>query len=221
MSASVITETLAWQGGISLPYSSLVREVTEFVRDTESELLFNHSSRVYCFGALMGARKGMVFDPELLYVGAMFHDLGLTRAHSSMQNRFEVDGANAAVEFLHQRGIGEQAAHEVWTAIALHTTPEIPRYMSPVVALTSAGVEMDVLGVDYADYSIESRSGVVKAFPRSPSFKEDIIEAFYEGIKRKPQITFGNVTADVMADKESAFRPRNFCDVVRMSSWAC
>ena len=221
MSASVISETLAWQCGISLPYSSLVREVTEFVRDTESELLFNHSSRVYCFGALMGVRKGLNFDPELLYVGAMFHDLGLTQAHRSAQSRFEIDGANAAVDFLCQRGFGEEATREVWTAIALHTTPEIPQYMSPVIALVNVGFEMDVLGLHYADFSTESRSSVIKAFPRSSSFKEDIIDAFYEGMKHKSQTAFWNVKADVMADKENEFRRGNFCDVVRMSRWAC
>ena len=220
MSTSVATNTSALEYGISLPYSSLVRDVTEFVRDTESELLFNHSSRVYCFGALMGAQKGLVFDPELLYVGAMFHDLGLMRTYSSEQDRFEVDGANAAADFLRQRGVSEEAAREVWTAIALHTTPGIPQYMSPVIALVTAGVEMDVLGLTYAEYSAESRSCVVEAFPRTASFKEDIIEAFYQGIRHKPQTTFGNVKADVLAEKDHQFRRGNFCDVIRMSSWS-
>ncbi|MDB5461570.1 MAG: metal-dependent phosphohydrolase sub domain protein, partial [Caulobacteraceae bacterium] len=81
---------------LRLPDSKLSREITEFVRDTESELLFNHSSRVYLFGALTGDRQGLTFDPELLYAGAMFHDMGLTAPHSSEVERFEVDGANAA-----------------------------------------------------------------------------------------------------------------------------
>jgi HD superfamily phosphodiesterase len=83
--------------GISIPDSKLAREVTELVRDTESPLLFNHSSRVYYFGALAGNHRGLKFDPELLYTGAMFHDMGLTHQHSSHNERFEVDGANAAI----------------------------------------------------------------------------------------------------------------------------
>ncbi len=220
MSTSVIMETSAGQCGISLPYRSLVREATEFVRDTESEMLFNHSSRVYCFGAFMGARKGLIFDPELLYVGAMFHGLGFTQAHRSAQNRFEIDGANAAVNFLRQRGFGEEVTREVWTAIALHATPENPQYMNPVIALVSAGFEMDVFGLNYADFSTESLSSVIRAFPRSSSFKEDIIDAFYEDMKCKSQTAFWNAKADVMADKENEFRRGNFCDVVRMSHWA-
>jgi len=136
-STSSDTPQLPIQCGVSLPNSTLVREATEFVRDTESELLFNHSSRVYCFGSLAGERKGLSFDPELLYVGAMFHDMGLTQHCRSAESRFEVDGANAAAEFLRQRGISESEVYEVWTAIALHTTPEIPHHMTAVVALVT------------------------------------------------------------------------------------
>src|ERR1700749_4585326 len=80
--------------GVSVPDSKLAREITELVRDTETPLLFHHSSRVYYWGALAGKRRRLRFDPELLYAGAMFHDMGLTHRHSSAEERFEVDGAN-------------------------------------------------------------------------------------------------------------------------------
>src|ERR1700716_3492404 len=136
--------------GIRVPDSSLARAITQLVRDTESALLFHHSSRVYYWGALAGKRRALKFDPELLYAGAMFHDMGLTPAHRSADQRFEVDGANAARDFLRSHGIGQDDIDTVWTAIALHTTPGIPRHMHPVVALVTAGVEMDVLGLTYA-----------------------------------------------------------------------
>jgi hypothetical protein len=107
----------------------------------------------------------------------------------------------------------------VWTAIALHTTPGIPQYMHPVVALVTAGVEMDVLGIDYSSYTDSDRNAVVKAFPRSVHFKEDILQAFYDGIKHKPETTFGNVKADVLADKIPGFRRGNFCGMIRNSPW--
>ncbi len=207
-------------GGIAIPDSRLAREITELVRDTESELLFNHSSRVYYWGALAGKRRGLVFDPELLYAGAMFHDMGLTHQHSSECERFEVDGANAAKAFLCSHGIPQQDVDTVWTAIALHTTPGIPVHMHPVVALVTAGVEMDVLGIDYDRYADATREAVVGAFPRPPAFKEDIIQAFYDGIRKKPQSTFGNVKADVLADKDPGFQRGNFCSVIRRSAWA-
>jgi hypothetical protein len=206
--------------GIRVPDSNLALAITELVRDTESALLFHHSSRVYYWGALAGKRRALKFDPELLYAGAMFHDMGLTPAHSSAHERFEVDGANAARDFLRSRGIGQHDIDTVWTAIALHTTPGIPQHMHPVVALVTAGVEMDVLGLAYAEYSDAQREAVVHAHPRPRQFKEDIIQAFYDGIKHKPDTTFGNVKADVLADKDPAFRRGNFCSVIRGSAWS-
>ena len=94
--------------GVSIPDSKLAREITEVVRDTATPLLFHHSSRVYYFGALAGKHRKLKFDPELLYAGAMFHDMGLTQRHSSADERFEVDGANAARDFLRGHGISHR-----------------------------------------------------------------------------------------------------------------
>src|ERR1700730_8109880 len=205
--------------GVMVPDSKLAREATELVRDTESPLLFNHSTRVYYFGSLAGKRRGLKFDPELLYIGAMFHDMGLTPEYSSKSDRFEVDGANGARAFLRQHNISKQETDTVWTAIALHTTPGIPQYMHPVVALLTNGVEMDVLGIAYSEFSDADREAIVAAYPRTEHFKEDIIQTFYDGIKHKPETTFGNVKADVLADKDPQFRRINFCSVIRGSQW--
>jgi HD superfamily phosphodiesterase len=205
--------------GVCIPDSKLAREITELVRDTESPLLFHHSSRVYYFGALAGKQRGLKFDPELLYAGAMFHDMGLTPQYGSARERFEVDGANVARIFLRSHGIPREEVDTVWTAIALHTTPGIPQHMHPVVALVTAGVEMDVLGLTYAEYDDAERNAVVFEHPRGNHFKEDIIQAFYDGIARKPDTTFGNVKADVLADKDPTFQRGNFCSVIRGSVW--
>ena len=206
--------------GVSVPDSKLAREITELVRDTESPLLFHHSSRVYYFGALAGKHGDLSFDPELLYAGAMFHDMGLTPKHSSAHERFEVDSANTARNFLRSHGISEADVYTVWTAIALHTTPNIPPLMHPVVALVTAGVEMDVLGIAYSDYTDTERNAVVQAHPRNEHFKEDIIRAFYDGMKHRPDSTFGTVNDDVLADKDPSFKRINFCTVIRGSAWS-
>jgi hypothetical protein len=171
------------------------------------------------FGSLAGKRRRLKFDAELLYIGAMFHDMGLTPQYSSSSDRFEVDGANAARAFLRQHNISAQEIEIVWTAIALHTTPGIPQYLHPVVALLTNGVEMDVLGIAYSEFSEADREAIVAAYPRSEHFKEEIIQAFYDGIKHKPSTTFGNVKADVLADKDPQFQRMNFCGVIRGSLW--
>src|SRR3569833_487004 len=178
-------------GGVEIPDSRLAREITEFIRDTETELLFNHSSRVFYFGAAAGKQRGLDLDPELLYAGAMFHDHGLMPSHSSPTERFEVDRANAAKAFLEERGIAKQDLDTVWTAIALHTTPGIPQYMHPVIALVTAGVEMDVLGLTYSRYSDDVRNAVTAAYPRTRHFKLYILLTNNNSNHRKPDTTFG------------------------------
>ncbi|WP_279050316.1 HD domain-containing protein [Cedecea davisae] len=206
--------------GVAIPNSKMARDATQLVRDTESELLFHHSSRVYYWAALAGQRRELKVDHELLYIGCMFHDMGLTHKHCSCDKRFEVDGAFAARDFLRQYGVKQQDIDKVWAAIALHTTPGIPEFMAPEIALVTAGVEMDVLGIDYEKFSDRQREQVVNQHPRPAAFKEEIIQAFYDGIKHKPATTFGNVKADVIKDKEPAFAPLNFCIIIRASRWA-
>lgn len=108
----------------TIPNTKLARAVTEFVRDTETDLPFNHSSRVYLFGALASQERGLKFDPEA--------DIGT-----------------------------------VWAATALHATPGIPQHVHPVVALVTAGVEMDVFGLTYGGYADDLREAAVTAYPRT------------------------------------------------------
>ena len=205
--------------GIQIPDSKLAKAATELVRDTESTLLFNHSTRVFYFGALAGERKKLKFDPELLYIGAMFHDMGLTEKCRSKTERFEVDSANAARDFLRQHGIAESSIEIVWDAISLHTTPGIPQHKKPEVALVTAGVEMDVLGIEYPDFTDAQREAVVTAHPREDHFKEKIIHAFYDGFHYKPDTTFGTVNDDVLALIDPKFKRANFCTIILSSKW--
>ena len=205
--------------GVRIPDSKLAQAATELVRDTESDLLFHHSTRVYYFGALAGLRKKLKFDPELLYIGAMFHDIGLTKQYSSATERFEVDSANAARDFLRQQGIDEAAIEIVWDAIALHTTPGMPQHKKPEVALVTAGVEMDVLGIGYLNVPDVQREAVTEAHPRGVHFKEQIIHAFHDGFCHKPETTFGTVNDDVLALHDPKFKRTNFCSIILNSAW--
>lgn len=205
--------------GVRIPDSALAREATELVREAASPLLFDHSRRVYLWGSLRGREQGLDFDPELLYVGAMFHDLGLTERFRRTDQCFEVDGADEARRFLRSHGIASEDADTVWTAIALHTTPEIPLHMAPEIALVTRGVELDVLGIGYDRVSEEERAAVVAAHPR-PEFKNRILAAFTDGIKDRPDTTFGNVKADVLAHFVPGFVRGDFVDVIKNSAWA-
>ncbi|MFZ0228563.1 MAG: HD domain-containing protein, partial [Mycobacterium sp.] len=155
---------------VVIPDTELVREITAFIRDAEDDLLFDHSRRVFLFGVLQGRRRGLQPDLELLYAGAMFHDIGLTETYRTSMLRFEVDGANAARDFLLDHGVGEADAWKVWLSIALHTTPNVPEFLDPEIALVTAGVETDVLGIDRDALSSDALEAVTTAHPR-PDFK--------------------------------------------------
>lgn len=155
--------------GVEIPDSVLAREATELVREATSPLLYDHSRRVFLWGALRGREQGIDYDPELLYVAAMFHDLGLTERFRRTDQRFEIDGADEARRFLHAHGITGEPADRVWASIALHTTQEIPLHMSAEIALVNRGVGLDVVGIGYDAVSDEQRAAVVAAHPARTS----------------------------------------------------
>ena len=208
-------ETIA---DIVIPDTPLVRDVTAFIREAENDLLFDHSRRVFLFGALQGRRRGLQPDLELLYVGAMFHDIGLTDPYRTSAQRYEVDGANAARDFLLQRGVDEVDARKVWLGIALHTTPNVPEFLEPEIALVTAGVETDVLGIGRDDLSPEALAAVTAAHPR-PDFKRRILQAFTDGNKHRPRSTFGNVNADVLEHFDPSFVREDFVEIILNNSW--
>jgi hypothetical protein len=214
----VATKSIETIADVAIPDTALVREITDFIRDAENDLLFHHSRRVFLFGALQGRRRGLQPDLELLYAGAMFHDLGLTPRYRTSTLRFEVDGANAAREFLLQRGVDEADARKVWLSIALHTTPGVPEFLEPEIALVTAGVETDVVGIGRDDLSPEAIAAVTAAHPR-PDFKNRILAAFNDGMKHRPHSTFGTMNADVLQHFDPTFVRDDMVDLVLNSTW--
>ncbi|MCF2129412.1 HD domain-containing protein [Strepomyces sp. STD 3.1] len=204
--------------GVEIPDSALVREATELIRTTTPPLIFHHSRRVYLFGSLQAAALGLRPDPELLYVAALFHDTGLVPPYRGDDQRFEMDGADQARAFLLARGASASDAETVWTAVALHTTPEVPYKLAPEIAATTAGVETDVLGLNLGNLTRAQIDEVTAAHPR-PDFKRQILHAFTEGFRHRPATTFGTVNADVLEHFVPGFRRTDFVEVIEGSDW--
>ncbi len=203
---------------VVVPDTQLAREATEFVRSAEDDVLFHHSRRVFLFGALHGRRSGLQPDLELLYLAAMFHDFGLTTRYRSSTQRFEIDGADAAREFLTDHGLAQSDVDKVWLGIALHTTPEITGRLDTETALLAAGVKTDVVGVGRADLDAADIDAVVTAHPRH-DFKNRILAAFNDGMKHRPETTFGTMNDDVLAHFDPTFRRGNLVDSILNSPW--
>jgi hypothetical protein len=148
----------------------------------------------------------------------MFHDLGLNEEYRHTGRRFEVSSADEARRFLRGHDIPEDSIRRVWTAIALHTTPAIPEFMEPEVALVTAGVEYDVLGIGYHDVSDADRAAVTALHPR-PDFKRQILQAFNDGMAPRPDTTFGTVNADVLDRFTPGYKRGNFVDIIQNNDW--
>jgi HD domain len=199
-----------------IPDSLLAKEATDILREHSTDLLINHSIRVYLFAVEQGRQRKVRFDPELLYVAAAFHDLGLIRKFSSQDERFEVDSANAARQFLNAHNIAEDQVQTVWQAIALHTTPGIPKHMRPEIALLNSGVLLDVLGVGFDQFPAELREEIVARYPRK-NFKNHFIQEYFAGFGHKPATTYGTVNAGVCERFIPGYQSPNACDLIAAS----
>jgi hypothetical protein len=213
---SAIHTTIA---GVRIPNSKIARDATQLVRSVSTPLLFDHSRRVFLWGSLYGEQLLLDYDPELFYVAAMFHDIGLVEGHRSPHERFEIDGANAAREFLERHGVPEEQVATVWDAIALHTTPEIPHYKRPEIRLVNWGVEYDVPGRHFHALTAEQRDEVITAHPRL-GFKEGIIEALAGPLRDKPETAYARFQIDILEAIMPGYVRPSFCDIVRRSRFA-
>ncbi len=209
----MVTNTVS---ALAIPDSLLAKEATEILREYSTELLFNHSVRVYLFAVEQGRQQKVRFDAELLYVAAAFHDLGLIRKYSSPNERFEVDSANAARQFLKAHNVPEDQVRLVWAAIALHTTPGITQHMRPEVALLYTGVGLDVLGRGFDQFSAQVREEIVARYPRK-HFKEEFIKAYFNGFAHKPSTTYGTVNAGFCERFIPGYKTPNSVDLVAAS----
>lgn len=204
--------------GIKIPDSAMATQATELLREHGTELLYNHSLRTFLFGAMNADQRKVRYDSELYYVCSVFHDLGLRPHYSSPDKRFEVDGANAARDFLKSQGIPDASLQLAWDAIALHTSPGIAEYKEAEVAMLNYATALDVVGRGYSDLSAADRTEILSVFPRM-DLKKTMIQTFFDGFGHKPHTTIGNMNADICACMMPHFQRWNLCDAIKDSPW--
>jgi hypothetical protein len=206
--------------GRAIPDTAMARAATAVARGSGPDVLFRHASRVFLFASMIGAGRGTEFNSELLYIASAFQNVGLSAPYRNSKRRFEVDGADAAKQFLIRHGVEDCDTFDVWSAIALHTTFGIGGHPSPLVELLIAGVEMDLLAMHFDEVDESQRRDVLLAFPRGRGFKSLVIEAFAEGMSSRPETTFGTVNADVLDRYDPNYRRINYCGLILGSEWS-
>jgi hypothetical protein len=198
--------------GIKVPDTTLVRDAIDLSRSLLEPFLFNHVMRSWLFGILLSEAAEVMPDAELLAVAAILHDLGLTERYTA-ENRFEVDGANAAREFMKDRGISAQQTRVVWDAIALHTTPTLALHKEPEVVMTHSGIAVDVLGAGLDRIPQEKQRAILTAFPRL-AFKDEFKGCLCNVVRQKPMTAIDNILRDFGIRYVEGFTPPNFADLV-------
>src|ERR1700728_1214442 len=198
--------------GIKVPDTVLVRDAVDLSRSLLEPFLFNHVMRSWLFGVLLSEGAEHAPDAELLAVAATLHDLGLTERHAA-ENRFEVDGANAARAFLKDRGISAHQMQLVWDAIALHTTPTLALHKEPEVVMVHSGIAVDVLGVGLDRIPQDKQRAILSAFPRL-AFKTQFKGCLCSVVRQKPMTTIDNILRDFGIRYVEGFALPNFADLV-------
>jgi hypothetical protein len=205
--------------GVSLPRRRFAHYAANIARAALPAVVVRHAYRVFVFASLESKRAGIPVMADLLFVSAHFAHLGLSSNYARSLQRYELDGADAAREFLDNEGVRHVHSAAVWDAISLHTTPGVPERMDGLTRLLAYGVRADLFGEGVEILPHDIRSEILLAFPRGDDFVSKYLEAVGRGIKHRPDTTFGTVSADVLERYSPAFCRGNFCGRMYGSCW--
>jgi hypothetical protein len=193
------------------PDTALCLAAKELARDHSPPFLFNHVMRTFAFGQAAGALRGAQYDEEMFFLGAVLHDLGLVERFMR-EDRFEIDGADAAADFLSRHGYSDKKIAIIWDAIALHASPGIPQRKQPEIALVQLGAGIDIGAVPRALITAETVEIILAEYPRL-GFKKAMLAAMGAVIRRKPMTGAINLMGEIGREQEHLPIP-GFCDVV-------
>lgn len=180
--------------GVSVPDTAIIAAALEYARRLSEPYLFNHAMRSWLFAARIGQSKGIDCDQEVVAVGTILHDIGLT-AGVSGPNRFEVNGADAARSFIRERGFSDHRAQLIWDLVALNSTPSIALHKEPEVALGTMGIGLDWGGFGFESIPAAEIAEIVAAFPRL-KMKHKFAEACRHLVTTRPETSYDNFLSD-------------------------
>lgn len=181
-------------GGITVSDTPLITRALDYVRTNSEPYLFNHAIRSWLFAVRLGQLRGGTYDAEVVAVGTLLHDLGLTPGFMGPR-RFEIEGADAARAFAKEHGLAEDRARLIWDSVALNSTPSLGLYKEAEVALCTAGIGLDYGGFQYDRIPPDEMTGVLDAFPRL-NMKQGFTDAVCRIVRAKPETTYDNFARD-------------------------
>jgi hypothetical protein len=180
--------------GVSVSDTPLITAVVEYAQRISEPYLFNHAMRSWLFAEAMGRMKGIAYDREVVAIGTVLHDIGLTAAVPG-PNRFEVNGADAALSFVRGRGLSDRRAQLIWDLVALNSTPSLALHKEPEVAVGTMGIGLDYGGFGMQALPADDLERILGAYPRL-KMKQRFANTCCRLVTDKPETSHDNFLRD-------------------------
>ena len=180
-------------GGITVIDTPLITRAMDYARANSEPYLFNHAVRSWLFAVRLGQLQGIHHDAEVVAVGTLLHDLGLTNSFTGPR-RFEIEGAEAARDFAREQGLEDRRLQLIWDSVALNSTPSIGLHKEAEVALCTAGIGVE-FGFQYDRIPPHEMRSILAAFPRL-DMKRRFTASVCHIVKTKPETTYDNFAGD-------------------------
>ena len=204
--------TVVTIGQFAAPDSKFTRAAASLVERVHSKTMQGHVHRTWWFAEFLAKRRGLKYDGEVVYLASLLHDLGLT-ADFAADQRFEVDGADAASRILLANAYPDSKAQLVWDAIALHSSAGIAERSEPEVALVHMGAHVDVFGLWMNEITPSFVDDVLQLYPRD-GFKAAFQAALAEVVRKKPHTALGTGLVDIGHRHIHGFESPDVCDLI-------
>jgi hypothetical protein len=191
---TILSGTTRVLGGIRVIDTPLIARAMDYARVRSEPFLFNHAVRSWLFAVRLGQLQGISHDAEVVAVGSLLHDLGLTNSFTGPK-RFEIEGADAARAFAREQGLDDRRVQLIWDSVALNSTPSIGLYKEAEVALCTSGIVLDFGGPQYDMIPPAEMKSILAAFPRL-DMKRCFTDSVCRIVRAKPETTYDNFAGD-------------------------
>ena len=196
--------------GVTVVDTPIVARAMDLARARSESFLFNHAVRSWLFAVRLGQLQDIPHDAEVVAVGALLHDLGLTD-HYKGPRRFEIEGADAARAFAREWGLDDRQAQLIWDTVALNSTPSIALHKERDVALCTAGIALDYGGLQYDRIPPAEMKTILDEFPRL-DMKRAFTDSVCHIVKTRPETTYDNFSRDFGERFVSSYKPQSAVD---------
>jgi hypothetical protein len=197
-------------GGITVVDTPLVARAMELAKAYSEPYLFNHAVRSWLFAVRLGQLQGIPHDAEVVAVGSLLHDLGLTNGVTGPK-RFEIEGADAARAFAREQGLDDRRVQLIWDTVALNSTPSIALHKEAEVALSTAGIGLDYGGPQYDRIPRDEMKSILDAFPRL-DMKRRFTDSVCHIVTARPETTYDNFARDFGERFVPGYKPQSSVD---------